>query len=181
MKLLGISGTIIGSKTRIAVENALEFAKECDSNIEVELLDLKEYDLQFCDGRAIEDYADDTKKVIEMISNADIYVVGTPIFHGSIPGVLKNLFDLIPVEVFQNKVFGFITTAGNHHHYMMIDNQLKPIASYFNAYISPYNVFIHSENFKDNKIVNNEILEQLSHLTKDVIKLNNMKKEEINV
>ncbi|WP_010676981.1 NADPH-dependent FMN reductase [Bacillus timonensis] len=181
MKLLGISGTIIGSKTRLAVEKALEFAKEYDPNIDIELLDLKEYDLQFCDGRAIEDYSEDTKKVIEMISNADVFLVGTPIFHGSIPGVLKNLFDLIPAEVFQHKVFGFIATAGNHHHYLMIENQLRPIAGYFNAYVSPYSAFIHSEDFKDNKIANNEILNQLSHLANDVIKLHKLNKEEINI
>lgn len=51
MKLLGISGTIVGSKTGIAVQSVLDAAKQFYPEIETEYLDMKDYQVQFCDGR----------------------------------------------------------------------------------------------------------------------------------
>ena len=51
MKLLGISGTIVGSKTSIAVQAVLDRVREENPDIQIELLDMKDYDVVFCDGR----------------------------------------------------------------------------------------------------------------------------------
>ncbi|WP_042351340.1 NADPH-dependent FMN reductase [Bacillus massiliigorillae] len=174
MKILGISGTIVGSKTKIAVEKVLEAIKELDSNIEVELVDLKEYDVQFCDGRDPKTYMGDTKKVIDIVSSADSYIIGTPIFHGTMPGTLKNLFDLLPVEVMNHKVIGFVAVGGNHQHYLMIENQLKPIAGYFKSFVAPNYVFVHNNHFQDNKLVNNDILKEIARLSKEVVMMQKM-------
>lgn len=64
MKLLGISGTIIGEKTSIVVQKVLEGVKKHHPNVEIELLDLREYDVQFCDGRNPATYTGDTKKFL---------------------------------------------------------------------------------------------------------------------
>jgi FMN reductase len=45
------------------------------------------------------DYTGDTRVVLEKIMEADAYIIGTPVFQASIPGTLKNLFDLLPVNV----------------------------------------------------------------------------------
>lgn len=62
MKLLGISGTITGSKTRIVVAKVLEEVKRYHPEVDIELLDMKNYDVQFCDGRDPSTYTGDTKK-----------------------------------------------------------------------------------------------------------------------
>ena len=58
MKVLGISGSIVGSKTRIAVENILNRINEEYEDIEIELIDLKQYNLVFSDGRDYRYYAE---------------------------------------------------------------------------------------------------------------------------
>ncbi|PWA12168.1 NADH-dependent FMN reductase [Pueribacillus theae] len=171
MKILGVSGTITGSKTKIVVERALDYVKKIDQNIEVELLDLKTYNLQFCDGRDPKSYTGDTKKVIDMVAGADFYIIGTPVFHGTMPGTLKNLFDLIPVETLKDKVIGFIAVGGNLKHYLMIENQLKPIAGYLRAFVAPNYVFVHNDDFRNSKIINEDILTQIFNLSKEVIML----------
>jgi FMN reductase/FAD reductase [NAD(P)H] len=104
MKLLGISGTIIGAKTGILVKKVLEEVKQKHPEIEIEYLDLMDYEMEFCDGRSPSSYSEDTKTVIEKVSSADFYIIGTPLFQGSIPGVLKNLFDLINPNDFRNNI-----------------------------------------------------------------------------
>jgi FAD reductase [NAD(P)H] len=110
MKLLGISGTIVGSKTEVAVKKTLEYV---DDDITTEFINLKDYDLEFCDGRPISEYNKDTQDLIGKICVADAYIFGTPIFQGSLTGVLKNLFDLIPPKALRRKVVGLIAT-GEH-------------------------------------------------------------------
>ncbi|MGG0240271.1 NADPH-dependent FMN reductase [Bacillus rhizoplanae] len=170
MKLLGISGTIIGAKPRIVVEKVLEEAKRLHPEIEVELLDLKDYNVQFCDGRDQSTYNEDTKKVIDMVSSADFYIIGTPIFQGSLTGALKNLFDLIHPQALRHKVMGFIATGGTYQHYLVIENQLKPIAGYFRAYVAPGSVYAHTDHFnKQNEIVDEEVLSRIADLAKEVV------------
>jgi len=66
MKLLGISGTIIGSKTGAVVQQVLEEAKLQHPDIEIEFLDLRDYTIQFCDGRDPSAYSEDTKKSLKL-------------------------------------------------------------------------------------------------------------------
>lgn len=50
-------------------------------------------------------------------------------FQASIPATLKNVFDLLPVNAFRDKVVSIIVTAGTPKYYMMVEQQLKPILS----------------------------------------------------
>lgn len=170
MKLLGISGTIIGSKTKIVVENVLAEIKKKHPDIEVDLLDMKKYDVQFCDGRNPLEYNEDTKEVINLVSSADFYIIGTPIFQASITGVLKNLFDLIDPQAFRNKVMGFIATGGTYQHYLVVENQLKPIAGYFRAFVSPGFVYAHNDHFnQQNELIDSEVLKRVENLADEVV------------
>lgn len=170
MKLLAISGTIIGQKTLNVLKKVLEEVKKTNPQVQIELLDMKQYDVQFCDGRDPAVYTGDTKKVIDMVCAADFYIIGTPVFQGSMTGVLKNLLDLIPVSVMRNKVMGFVATGGNYEHYLVIENQLKPIAGYFRAFTAPSYVYVHSDHFnKENEITDPEALDRIAHLAEEVV------------
>ncbi len=179
MKLLGISGTIVGSKTSIAVQAVLDRVREENPDIQIELLDMKDYDVVFCDGRDPATYTGDTKTVIDKVMEADFYIIGTPVFQASITGVLKNLFDLVPVSAFYQKVMGFVATGGTYQHYLMVENQLKPIAGFFRAFVAPSYVYLHDDHFNEKReIVDQEVLERLDRLAKEVVHMQRMLKGE---
>lgn len=170
MKLLGISGTIIGAKTCILVKKVLEEAKMRHPEIETELLDLREHNVQFCDGRDPATYNEDTRKALEMVARADFYVIGTPIFQASMTGALKNLLDLIPPAQLRGKVMGFVANGGTYQHYLVIENQLKPVAGYFRAFVAPGCVYAHVDHFnEDNQIVDHDLLERISNLAEELV------------
>jgi MsuE subfamily FMN reductase len=171
MKLLGISGSLSGSKTLATVKKAIEFAVEHDSGVESEIINLSDYDIQFCDGREPSSYDGDTKVVINKIIEADAYIVGTPIYRGSLTGALKNVFDLIPNDALRGKVVGFIATGGTYHHYLAIEHQLNPLASYFRAHVVPGGVYAHNDHFENGEIRDNGIVTRLRILSESVIKL----------
>ncbi|WP_245645060.1 hypothetical protein [Peribacillus loiseleuriae] len=66
MKLLAISGALIGEKTSISVNKVLTKAGQ-HPHIETELLDLKDYKVEFVDGRPFDAYNEDTRTVINKI------------------------------------------------------------------------------------------------------------------
>jgi len=172
MKLVGISGTITGSKTLRVVEKTLDCVAKIYPECEIELLDLKKFDMQFCDGRDPSAYVGDTKKAIDIVSSADFFIIGTPIFQGSITGALKNLFDLVPVPALRQKVMGFIATGGTYQHYLVIENQLKPIAGYFRAFVAPSYVYVHNDHFNmNNEIIDLDVLERMDRLAQEVVLL----------
>lgn len=170
MKALGISGTILGAKTAILVEAVLKEMKKANPEIETNLLDLRNYDMQFCDGRKPDLYNDDTKEVIKVVSEADLYLIGSPIFNGSMPAPLKNVFDLVPPEVFRHKVIGFVANGGTYQHYLVIENQLKPIAGYFRSYVAPSYVYANTDHFNSsNEIIDGDVLNRIQALATELV------------
>ncbi|WP_219837313.1 NADPH-dependent FMN reductase [Paenibacillus sp. R14(2021)] len=170
MKLLGISGTLIGAKTLAVVQSVVDRAAELNPALATEVLDLKAFHVEMCDGRDPSHYNDDTRAVIDKITNADCFVIGTPIFQASLSGALKNVFDLLPVTAFRNKVVGFIGTGGTYQHFLVIENQLKPIAGYFRAYVAPDYVYAHRDHFNEhNEIVDPSVLERVDSLASQIV------------
>jgi FAD reductase [NAD(P)H] len=170
LRLLGISGTIIGTKPLVLVQKVIEYARILDPHLETAILDLKKYDVEFCDGRNLADYNEDTRKVVEMVTAADCYIISTPIFQASLSGSLKNLFDLLPPNTFRGKVIGFVATGGTYQHFLVIENQLKPIAGYFRAYTAPDYVYAHRDHFnKNNEIIDPDVADRIVALAKQVV------------
>lgn len=169
MKIVGISGSIVGSKTRTAVEQVLNKINTQFNEVETELVDLGDYELVFSDGRDYRDYAGDTKDVLETIMSADAYIIGTPTYQASIPGTLKNLFDLLPNSSFSDKVIGLVSTAGSAKHYLVAEQQLKPILHYMGATVVPKYVFIEEKHYYNKKIVNDDVIFRMERLAEDIV------------
>ncbi|MCI0763973.1 NADPH-dependent FMN reductase [Bacillus sp. TL12] len=171
MKIVGIAGSNVGSKTRTAMDYTLKLASEKYPNAEIKLLDLAEYEVVFSDGRNYWEYEGDTKYVTETIMAADAIIIGTPTFQASIPATLKNIFDLLPVNAFRDKVVSMLVTAGTAKHYLMVEQQLKPILSYMKAHIVPTYVFIEEKDFHRKEIINDDILFRMERLVEDTVLL----------
>lgn len=180
MKVVAISGSLTPlSKTLLTVKEATSHIAENHPDIEVKLIDLKQYQLEFCDGRDPELYEGDTKKIINEIVEADALIIGTPIYRGSISGALKNVFDVIPNHSIRGKAIGFIATGGTYHHYLAIEHQLKPLAGYFKAHTIPGNVYAHNDHFKNKQLVDETIKERLKELANGVIHFSHALNDEV--
>lgn len=171
MKIVGLSGSKVGSKTRTAMDYTLKSAKEKYPDAEITLIDLAEFAVQFSDGRNYWEYEGDTKYVTESIMAADAIIIGTPVFQASIPGTLKNIFDLLPVNAFHDKVVSILVTAGTPKHYLVAEQQLKPILAYMKAQIVQTYVFIEEKDFYRKEITNDDVLFRIERLVEDTVVL----------
>lgn len=171
MKIVGISGSIVGSKTKIAMDYAINQVREKYPDAEVELIDLGSYNIVYSDGRNYLDYEGDTKYVTAAIMAADALIIGTPTFQASIPGTLKNIFDLLPENAFREKVVSIVVTAGSSKHYLMVEQQLKPILAYMKATVIQTYVFIEEKDFYRKEIVNDDVHFRLNRLVDDTVQM----------
>lgn len=171
MKVVALSGSTVGSKTRTAIDYTTKKIIESYPEVEITLLDLTDYQLEFSDGRHYLDYTGDTKYVTEKVMEADALIIGTPIFQASIPGTLKNIFDLLPISAFRDKVVSMIVTAGSSRHFLIPEQQIKPILSYMKAQIVQTYVYIEEVDFYQKEIINEDILFRIDRLVEDTIML----------
>jgi MsuE subfamily FMN reductase len=170
LQVVGISGsTVAPSKTRAAVEAALDFARDAHCEVSSELIGLSDWRLDFCDGRDPSLYSASTRAVLDTVSSADALIVGSPIYRGSYPGALKNLFDLLPVDAVQGKVVGLIATGGSPHHFLAIEHQLKPLMGFFRAHVVPVIVYAQDAHFDNGTLVDREIIARLLELAIEVV------------
>jgi len=171
MKIVLLAGSNVGSKTRTAMDYTLKIATENYPEAEITLLDLAEYEMVFSDGRNFLEYEGDTKYILETIMAADAIMIGTPIFQASIPATLKNIFDLLPVNAFRDKVVSTLVTAGTAKHYLIAEQQLKPILAYMKAQIVQTYVFIEEQDFHRKEIINDDVLFRIERLVEDTVVL----------
>jgi len=65
---------------------------------------------------------------------------------------------------------GFVATGGTYQHYLVIENQLKPIAGYFRAFVAPGYVYAHNDHFnQQNELVDSEVVNRVESLAKEVV------------
>ena len=172
MKLVGISGSLIGSKTSKVVYEVLMAVKTADPTIVIELIDLKDFEVEFVKGTPLSYYNEDTINVVNTILNADFLVFGTPIYQASITGVLKNLFDHMPIDAFKSKVTAMVTTGGTDKHFLVTEYHLKPILSYLKGVVPVGNVFVQNDDFnEENEVKNKEVSSRIQKLAKEMLLL----------
>lgn len=142
VEVIGISGSLRpGSNTARAVEAALAGAR--DAGADVRMVPLSELDLPWCDGRADESsYGGDTARLRATVAAADALVIGSPEYHGSLTGVLKNALDLLGPEQMTGKLVGLVATARGDAGAMNTLNHLQHICRWMRAWVLPEQVSI---------------------------------------
>ncbi len=150
--VVGLCGSLRqGSTTHAALTIALSGAKEAGA--EVELLDLSKYQLIFHGSVADEsEYPSDVFKLKEKVKRAHGILLGTPEYHGSFSGVLKNALDLMWFEEFENKVVGLIGVSGGRMGAGNALSMLRTVGATLRALVIPNDVSIAqaSEAFDEN-------------------------------
>ncbi len=170
--ILGISGSLTkGGSTRAVIDAALQGAKARYPQSTTDVIDLRNVTLSFCDGRPLNEYTDDTPQVVAKIQAADAYIIGTPIYRGSYTGSLKNLLDHVPVEAMMGKVAGLIATAATDHHYLSIDQELRPVLLWFNLHLVPGSVYVRSNQLQGDTISDEQVSEHLRLLGEAVAEM----------
>ena len=140
IKIVGITGSLRDSSYSFqALEAATNRVKALGA--EVEILDLREMNLPFCDGG--DDYPDypDVEKLRDTVKAADGLILATPEYHGSVSGVIKNALDLMSFEHLSDKVTGLISVLGGQSNSNAL-NDLRIIIRWVHGWVIPEQIAV---------------------------------------
>ncbi|MDH5259312.1 MAG: NAD(P)H-dependent oxidoreductase [Gammaproteobacteria bacterium] len=141
IKVIAICGSLRkDSLTKRALEVSLTGAKQL--GVEVQLVDLRTYNLVFCDGNTENDYPEDVIKLRQQVKNAHGVILGTPEYHGSYSGVLKNALDLMGFEEFEGKMIGLIGVSAGALGANNAISTLRSVGRSLHAWVVPDQVSI---------------------------------------
>jgi NAD(P)H-dependent FMN reductase len=100
------------------------------------------------------------------VAAADVFILGTPDYHGSISGALKNFTDHFWKE-FAGKLFA--TVVASHEKGLTVHDQLRTIARQCYAWAMPYGVSLAEKvDVKDGQIASESFEERLTLFVRDV-------------
>ncbi len=132
--VVGICGSLrSGSHTHAAVKLALQAAQEAGA--QTLLIDLRDYQLGFCDGET--SACADAVKLRQTVREAQGIILGTPEYHGSFSGVLKNAIDHLEGKDLNGKIIGLIGVSGGALGGVEALNGLRSIARSVHAWVIP--------------------------------------------
>jgi len=140
VKIVGIIGSLRqDAYSGLAMQQAMERVKELGA--EIEILDLREMKLPFCDGGSeYPDYAD-VEVLRTKVKAADGLILATPEYHGSVSGVLKNALDLMSFEHLSGKMTGLISVLGGQPNSNAL-NDLRIIVRWVHGWVIPEQIAI---------------------------------------
>ncbi|MNV89967.1 NAD(P)H-dependent FAD/FMN reductase [compost metagenome] len=87
-------------------------------------------------------------------------VVATPVYRGSYTGLFKHFFDFIHQDALIDTPVFLAATGGSERHALMIDHQLRPLFSFFQARTLPLGVYATDRDFAGHTLHNAELLER---------------------
>lgn len=162
VRILGVAGSPHGvSSTRVAVEIAINAAGK--AGVEVELLDLGAVDVPFF--HVDKDFPE-LDEIRRKFASSDGFVVGSPEYHGSYSGVLKNLLDHLGFEEFDGKIVGLVSTGSSFNAL----NHLRTVFRWVHAWVLPTQVLARHADYVEatGEITNPKVRARLEALGREV-------------
>ncbi len=140
VKIVGIGGSLrADSYSQQALQVAADRVQAL--GVEVEILELREMNLPFCNGGDAYPEYPDVARLKESVKQADGLILSTPEYHGSISGVLKNALDLMGFEELSGKVSGLISVLGGQSNSNAL-NDLRVIMRWVHGWVIPEQIAI---------------------------------------
>lgn len=158
-------------RSLLALRAALDAVRDFQPETHCVELNLADYRISFADGRPPDQYGDDTGRVVAQVENADAVLLFSPVYRGSLSGILKNLLDHLPVDALRGKPCGIVAIGATPHHYLGVDWHLRDVLAWFGALVAPVSVYLSSADFSEGR-VSDDAHRQLADLAMTVMRLN---------
>lgn len=169
IRVVAISGSLReGSYTSMALKTALDEA--ANTGAETQFIDLRHYDLAFA-GADAGAAAPGVSRLAQEVRRADGILLGTPEYHGSFSGVLKNALDLMGFDEFEGKMIGLVGVSAGRLGAFDALNSLRNVGRALHAWVVPEQVSIPEASScfdEQGRVKNPELEQRLRHLGRRV-------------
>ena len=169
MKIVVISGSPRkNANTQIIMKYVYEYAKS--KNQDIKFINLSEDDIECYKGYDVE-YNEVTKTAAKEIMDADVWLIGTPIYNSFFSSALKNLFEYVDYKKTAGKVAGMAILAAGDIGFINVQNLVTQLLSYFKVITNPKAVFLTTKSLTENSITDEDVQVRLKEMVDETLEL----------
>ena len=169
MKIVVISGSPRkNGKTPVLMKYIFDYVKK--TNSDTKFINLSEGGIDYYTDN--KDISDTTKMAIKDITEANIWLIGTPIYNSFFSSALKNLFEYIDYKKTEGKTAGLVILASGSIGFTNVQTLLTHLMSYFNVITNPKPVFVTADTIQNDQIQNDDVKTRLKEMVDQTLNLN---------
>ena len=169
MKIAIISGSPRkSSKTILVMNHSYNYLK--NQSHQLDLIDLADKNIEMYRGVDV-DYNQATMDLINKLTEADIWIIGTPVYNSFFSSAVKNVFEYINYKNTAGKIAGLIIVASGHIGFKSVQTNLTQLMSYFGVITNPNPVYITVEELDKNNQLSKELRLRLENVLDETIEL----------
>lgn len=116
---------------------------------------------------------DNVKLFNQEVMDAGGIILGSPLYHGSYSGVLKNALDNLPLDAFRNKPIGLVSNGSGVRNSAHPCEHLRLVVRALYGYVLQSQIGTGNEDYQWTEdrfvVINEEIKERASRLTNELI------------
>jgi NAD(P)H-dependent FMN reductase len=169
MKIVVISGSPRkNANTQILMKYVFEYAKS--KNQDTKLINLSEGQIEYYRGPD-EEYNEATKIAVKDITEADVWLIGSPIYNSFFSSALKNLFEYINYKKTPGKVAGITILAAGNIGFINVQTLITQLLSYFRVITNPKAVFLTTESITENSLSDVDAQNRLKEMVDETLEI----------
>ncbi len=165
-RIVAVSGSLHEPSKTTALLRAIADAVAERADAEIQLIELTEIGPSLAGALQREQLPAHIEEQLVAIEQADLLIVGSPVYRASFTGLFKHLFDFIGQYELVGKPVLLAATGGGERHALMIEHQLRPLFAFFQALTLPLGVYASNTDF-DGYRVASDVLEARIALAAD--------------
>ena len=169
MKVVVISGSPRkNAKTQVLMKYVYDYTKS--KNEDTTLINLSDGQIE-CYRGPDEEYNETTNTAAKDIMDADVWLIGTPIYNSFFSSALKNLFEYVNYKKTEGKVAGMTILAAGNIGFIDVQTLLTQLLSYFKVIANPKAVFLTTESITENSVSNIDAQNRLKEMVDETLTL----------
>jgi FMN reductase len=157
LRVVAVSGSLHEPSKTTALISAIADAVAERAPVEVVLIELTAVGPALAGALRRDELPAGVEEQLRAIEDADLLIVGSPVYRASFTGLFKHLFDFVGQYALVGKPVLLAATGGGERHALIIEHQLRPLFSFFQALTLPVGVYASDTDF-DGYVISSDVL-----------------------
>lgn len=156
-RVVAVSGSLHEPSKTTALVRAIADAVAARTDVETSVIELTAIGPALSGALRRSDLPAQVETQLKAIEDADLLIVGSPVYRASFTGLFKHLFDFVGQYALVGKPVLLAATGGGERHALILEHQLRPLFAFFQALTLPVGVYASDTDF-DGYAISSDVL-----------------------